>query len=97
MTRSDYDQRTGAVTFRTKDHLRTIEVSPATGLLFTRLAEGKKPGDVLFTNAGAAWTPADWSDGVRAAAESANLPAGVCMYTLRHCWITTPSSAAWTR
>lgn len=88
MTRSDYDHRTGAVTFRTKDHLRTIEVSPAAGLLFTRLAAGKKPGDPMFTNAGASWTPADWSDGVRAAAESVNLPSGVCMYTLRPCWIT---------
>lgn len=88
MIRSDYDHRTGAVTFRTKDHLRTIEISPAAGLLFTRLAAGKKPGDDMFTNGGATWTPADWSEAVRAAAEAAGLPSGVCMYTLRHCWIT---------
>ncbi|WP_323162821.1 integrase [Stenotrophomonas maltophilia] len=88
MTRSDFDQRTGSVTYRTKDHLRTIELSPAASMLFTRMAAGKKPGDALFTNAGVAWTPAEWSDGIRAAAAAADLPAGVCMYTLRHCWIT---------
>ncbi|WP_298575559.1 integrase family protein [uncultured Luteimonas sp.] len=86
--RSDYDARHGAVTFKTKDHPRTIPLSPSAKALFDRLAEGKKSGDRLFTNAGKTWTPRDWSGMVKDAAAAAKLPADVVLYTLRHCWIT---------
>lgn len=87
--RSDYDGRTASVRFRSKDHDRKIPLSPAATALFDRLAKGKLPKANLFTQDGKkVWTPTDWSELVRAAAARAGLPAGVTLYTLRHCWIT---------
>lgn len=87
--RSDYDGRTASVRFRSKDHDRKIPLSPAATALFDRLAKGKLPKAHLFTQDGKkAWTPTDWSELVRDAAARAGLPAGVTLYTLRHCWIT---------
>lgn len=87
--RSDYDGRTASVRFRSKDHDRKIPLSPAATTLFDRLAKGKLPKAHLFTQDGRkVWTPTDWSELVREAAARAGLPAGVTLYTLRHCWIT---------
>lgn len=87
--RSDYDGRTTSVRFRSKDHDRKIPLSPAATALFDRLAKGKLPKAHLFTQDGKkVWTPTDWSELVRDAAARAGLPAGVTLYTLRHCWIT---------
>ena len=87
--RSDYDGRTASVRFRSKDHDRKIPLSPAATALFDRLARGKLPKAHLFTQEGKkVWTPTDWSELVRDAAARAGLPAGVTLYTLRHCWIT---------
>lgn len=87
--RSDYDGRTGSVRFRSKGHDRTIPLSPAATALFDRLAKGKLPKAHLFTQDGQkAWTADAWSEPVRDAAARAGLPAGVTLYTLRHCWIT---------
>lgn len=87
--RSDYDGRTASVRFRSKDHDRTIPLSPAAKAMFDRLAKGKLPKAHLFTQDGTrAWTSDAWSEPVRSAAAVADLPAGVTLYTLRHCWIT---------
>ncbi|MFK3846532.1 integrase arm-type DNA-binding domain-containing protein [Stenotrophomonas sp. NPDC078853] len=87
--RSDYDGRTASVRFRSKDHDRKIPLSPSAGAMFDRLAKGKLPKAHLFTqDGGKAWTADAWSDPVREAAARAGLPAGVTLYTLRHCWIT---------
>lgn len=87
--RSDYDGRTASVRFRSKDHDRKIPLSPAATALFDRLAKGKLPKAHLFTQDGKkVWTPTDWSELVRDASARAGLPAGVTLYTLRHCWIT---------
>lgn len=87
--RSDYDGRTASVRFRSKDHDRKIPLSPAATALFDRLAKGKLPKAHLFTQDGKKmWTPSDWSELVRDASARAGLPAGVTLYTLRHCWIT---------
>jgi len=87
--RSDYDGRTASVRFRSKDHDRKIPLSSAATALFDRLAKGKLPKAHLFTQDGKkVWTPTDWSELVRDAAARAGLPAGVTLYTLRHCWIT---------
>lgn len=88
MLRKDYDDRTGSVTFRTKTGARTIPVSPAAQELFDRLAEGKKPGDLMFTNGGAPWTPQAWAPLVKRAAAKADLPEEIVAYNLRHSWIT---------
>jgi site-specific recombinase XerD len=38
---------------------------------------------------GKKWNHSDWHDLLREAAEKAELPKGVCLYTLRHTLITT--------
>lgn len=87
--RSDYDGRTASVRFRSKDHDRKIPLSPAATALFDRLAKGKLPKAHLFTpDEKKVWTPSEWSELVRDASARAGLPAGVTLYTLRHCWIT---------
>ena len=91
--RRDYDARHATVTFRTKDHLRTVPLSPKAKALFDRLAKDRLPAAHLFTNAGAAWKPHDWRELVKNAATAAKLPDGVVLYTLRHCWITDAITA----
>ena len=88
LLRRDYDSRTASITFRTKAHGRTIPVSPAAKVLLDRLAKAKLPNAHMFTNGGAPWQPHDWRALVKDAAAAAELPDGVVLYTLRHCWIT---------
>jgi integrase len=76
-----------------KDGSRTVPLSPPAVRLFARLAKGKKLDDYLFTRSdGAPWAHSDWDEPVREAAKAAGLPAepktGVCLYTLRHSFIT---------
>lgn len=86
--RRDYDARTGSMYFHAKGHPRDIPLSPQARALFDRLAKDKLPAAHLFTNGGKPWAATDWADPVRAAAAAAELPAGVVLTTLRHCWIT---------
>jgi site-specific recombinase XerD len=87
--RSSYDARTQSVTFASKNALRTVPLPSAAVALFDRLAHGKQPNDLLFTREdGKRWAHSDWDELVRDAAKDAGLPAGVCLYTLRHGWIT---------
>jgi len=86
---SQYDARTRSVTFSSKNAVRTVPLSNAAVSLFDRLARHKRPSDLLFTrDDGKPWAHSDWDELVRAAAEQAGLPAGVCLYTLRHSFIT---------
>lgn len=87
--RWQYDARTRSVTFTAKHALRTVPLSSAAVALFDRLARGKQASDLLFTrDDGRRWAHSDWDELVRAAAERAGLPQGVCLYTLRHSFIT---------
>jgi integrase len=64
-------------------------LSPKAKALFDRLAKGKLPGAFLLTkDGGSAWQHSDWDELIREAAAKAKLPAGVCLYTLRHSFIT---------
>jgi site-specific recombinase XerD len=47
------------------------------------------PDAPLFTrDDGKSWAHSDWDKMVRDAAKKAGLPSGVCLYTLRHSFIT---------
>lgn len=85
--RRDYDARHGTVRFSTKDHPRTIPVSPEAKALFDRLAKDKLPAAHLFTNDGKPWKK-NWHALVKAAVQDAGLPERATLKSLRHCWIT---------
>lgn len=88
--RSQFDARTASMTFTGKTGTRNVPLSPPAVALFKRLAESKLPTARLFTrDDGQPWAHSDWDELVRDAAERAKLPAGVCLYTLRHSFITT--------
>ena len=88
--RNQLELRTGMLTLTGKTGTRTIPLAPAALALFTRLAKDKTPLAYLLTrDDGKPWQHSDWDELVRAAAEKAELPAGVCLYTLRHSFITT--------
>jgi integrase len=88
-----------AMTFTGKTGTREkAPLSPAAVKLFKRLAEGKAPTDLLLTrDDGKQWQHSDWDDLVREAAKGAELPtergSGVCLYTLRHSYITDAVNA----
>jgi integrase len=88
--RSAFDARTKSITLASgKSGSRTVTLSPVAVALFERLAEGKLPKAWLLTrDDGQPWAHSDWDELVRDAAAKANLPAGTCLYTLRHSWIT---------
>jgi integrase len=68
---------------------RVVTLSPAALTLFKRLAKTRGPGDRLLTrDDGQPWAHSDWDELVRDAATAAKLPDGVCLYTLRHSYIT---------
>ncbi len=83
-----WDTRLGAMTFDGKTGARTVPVSDAAADLFDAAVKGKKPDDLMFTRGGAEWKAWDWAEPVRTAASAAGLPAGACLYTLRHSFIT---------
>lgn len=97
-TVSQFDARTKSMTFisgkgNDGPRSRTVPLSPPAVTLFKRLAEGKAATDRLFIrDGGQPWAHSDWDELVREAAKAAELPSeariGVCLYTLRHCFIT---------
>jgi integrase len=88
-SRSQFDARTGMMKFVGKTGTRTVPLSPAALKLFKRLARGKLPTAHLLTREdGSPWKHRKWAEAVRDAARRAKLPAGVCLYVLRHSWIT---------
>jgi integrase len=88
-TRRQFDARTASMTLQGKAGTRTVPLSPAALALFKRLARSKLPDAPLLTrDDGKPWSHSDWDALVREAAERAKLPKGVCLYTLRHSFIT---------
>ena len=88
-TRSQFDARTGSMTFTGKTGARTVPLSPAAVALFKRLAKRKKPTALLLVRDDKKpWQHSDWDELVRDAAVAAKLPAGTVLYTLRHSFIT---------
>jgi integrase len=90
---SQFDSRTKTMRFIGKTDSRDVPLSPAAATLFTRLAKGKQPTDHLFVrDDGTPWPASEWTELVREAAKAAELPSdpntGVCLYTLRHSFIT---------
>ena len=84
----DYKPDLGMVTYRSKEHVRTIPLSPSAKELFDKLNKNALPNDRLFKNGKSLWKSYNWSQAVRTVAEKAGLPEGITLYTLRHCWIT---------
>jgi integrase len=88
-TRSQFDGRSGSMTFIGKTGTRTVPLGPQAFALFKRLAQSKLPNArLLVRDDGQAWQHSDWDQMVRAAAATAKLPKGVCLHTLRHSFIT---------
>jgi integrase len=88
-TRSQFDGRTGSMTFKGKTGARTVPLSPAALALFKRLAKGKLPKALLLVRPdGNPWAHSDWDELVKEAAAAAKLPSGTVLYTLRHSFIT---------
>jgi site-specific recombinase XerD len=87
--RSQYEPRTESITFTSKTGPRTVPLPRAAVALFNRIAKDKLPSAWLFTREdGKPWGHSDWDEPVREAARKAGLPEGVCLYTLRHSFIT---------
>jgi integrase len=90
MTCAAFDARTKVAQFLGKTGSRTVPLSPAAVALFKRLSKGNAPGELLLArDDGKPWSHSDWDELVREAAAKAKLPPGVCLYTLRHSWITS--------
>jgi integrase len=84
-----FDARTHSITLTGKTGTRTIPLSADASTLFTSRAKNKLPRAFLLTrDDGRHWSHSDWDELVRDAATRAELPKGVCLYTLRHSWIT---------
>ena len=87
--RSQFDARTGVMTFNGKTGRRDVPLSPAAQGLFERLSRSKLPAALLLVrDDGRPWAHSDWDEIVVEASQLARLPAGVCLYTLRHSFIT---------
>jgi integrase len=88
--RNQLDVRTKSLKLTGKTGTRTVPLSAAAFKLFERLAKTKLPmANLLVRDDGKKWNHSDWDDLIRDAAEKAELPKGVCLYTLRHSFITT--------
>ena len=89
LLRRDFDPESGELRLSGKTGSRTISLPPPTVAFFKRMARNKLPGAYLLTrDDGKHWAPSDWDGLVREAAAAAGLPPGVCLYTLRHSFIT---------
>jgi len=97
--RGAFDARTKTLTLTGKTGARTVPLSPAAVTLFERLSKSKLPTAPLLTrDDGKPWQRAEWTEDVRRAAQAAliknvhggaaRLPAGVCLYSCRHSYIT---------
>ncbi len=84
-----FDARTRTMRFVGKTGPRIVPLSAQAVALFERLAAGHAPADrLLVRDDGKPWCHSDWDEPVRRAAQRAGLPPGVCLYTLRHSFIT---------
>jgi len=94
-TVADFDARQRTLKLSGKTGERTVSVqSDAALTLFKRLAKGRAATSYLLVRAdGGQWKHSDWDELVREAATKAKLPAGVCLYTLRHSYITAALAA----
>jgi integrase len=87
--RRQFDERIGTMQFDGKTGRRDVPLAPAALALFKRLSKSKLPAArLLVRDDGKPWQHSDWDELVREAAERAKLPKGVCLYTLRHSFIT---------
>lgn len=88
-TRNQFDSRTGTLTLRGKTGERKVPLSAPAVALFEGLAKSKLPlAHLLGRDDGKRWNHSDWDELMRDAAKKAKLPAGVCLYALRHSFIT---------
>jgi integrase len=88
-TCGQFDVRTGTMKFTGKTKTRTVPLTPAAFALFKRLSKNKLPLAFLFTrDDGKRWPHSGWDELIRDAAKKAGLPAGTCLYVLRHSFIT---------
>jgi integrase len=88
-TRGQFDARIGCMTFSGKTGARTVPLSAPALALFKRLSGSKLPAArLLVRDDGKPWAHSDWDQLVREAAKEAKLPAGTCLYTLRHSFVT---------
>lgn len=96
LTAGDFDQRTSELTI-SKDKAgkaRRIRLPKETAKFFASQASNKLPAAPLFMRSnGAAWDKNSWKIPIAEAAKEAELPQGVCAYTLRHSTITDLVSA----
>jgi integrase len=107
LRRRDFDARTSTLYIGGLDQndehktgSRAIPLSLEAVALFERLAKDKLPNAYLFVrDDGLPWNHSDWDELIRDAAKKAGLPCepkqGVCMYTLRHSWITEVLTEGW--
>lgn len=87
--RSAFDARTKSLMVMGKTGTRTIPLTPAAVALFAQFAKDKMPNAFLLTrDDGKPWAHSDWDELLKAAATQAQLPAGTCLYTLRHSFVT---------
>jgi integrase len=87
--REQFDARQESMRFKGNKGPRIVPLSGPALTLFKRLAESKLPlARLLVRDDGKPWAHSDWDELVRDAAKSAKLPPGVCLYTLRHSFIT---------
>jgi integrase len=84
-----FDARQKTLNVTGKTGSRAVLLSPSAVSLFSRLCEGREPGDFILTrDDGRRWSHSDWDELVREAAKLAELPGSTVLYTLRHSWIT---------
>jgi integrase len=92
-----FNARTEEMTFTGKTGSRTVPLSPAALALFKRLSKDKTPLAFLFVrDDGTPWPHSGWDTLIKAAAKKAKLPGGVCLYTLRHSFISEAISGGLT-
>jgi len=87
--RRDFSEESRELKLRGKTGERSIPLSPKALAFFARMSRSKLPGAILLPrDDGKPWGPSDWDELVRDAATAAKLQPGVCLYTLRHSFIT---------
>jgi integrase len=86
----DYDPKTKTISFAAKKLRRTVPVTDAAHALLKRLIADKLPlASVIVQADGTPYRHSTvWAEEIRKAAEIAKLPKGVCLYSMRHAWIT---------
>lgn len=90
MRRRDFDSEAQMIRLQTKGADRWVPLPPPALALIERLAAGRGEDDFLFRDPeGNPWGKGSrWTRHIKAAVRAANLPPSVCLYTLRHTFIT---------